>query len=182
MTVAQRRARLGHRHRLAEPASTAVEVAEAVVALHATDPATVHLSAAARMSTPSIAAMADALYRERSLARILAMRRTMFVTSIPTLGTVDRSSAPEVAATERRKLEGWMADAGLVDPARWLADAASEIIDVLEAADEAGLAARELTAAVPRLSTRSRMGVDRNGPPRPGSRRGSCSSWRPRGS
>ena len=59
-----------------------MEAGRDVVALHATDPATVHLSAAARMREPDVAAVERALYDERSLIRMLGMRRTMFV--VPT--------------------------------------------------------------------------------------------------
>ena len=80
LDVEERRARLGVRHRLARnPAGGPVEVARDVVALHATDPATVHLSAAARMREPDVTAVERALYEDRSLIRMLGMRRTMFV-------------------------------------------------------------------------------------------------------
>jgi hypothetical protein len=51
MTVDERRARLAVRHHLATSARTddVVAIADGMVALHATDPATVFLSTAARM-------------------------------------------------------------------------------------------------------------------------------------
>ena len=51
MGVAERQARLGRRHRLGAGCQAAdpVEAAASMVALHATDPATVHLSVAARV-------------------------------------------------------------------------------------------------------------------------------------
>ncbi|GAA0344615.1 winged helix DNA-binding domain-containing protein [Streptomyces blastmyceticus] len=80
---AERRLRLAARH-LLTPARRAVapqEVAEALIGLHATDPATVFLSAAARMHAPTAAAVDHALYDATPpLARIRCMRRTMFVT------------------------------------------------------------------------------------------------------
>ncbi|HEX2504197.1 MAG TPA: crosslink repair DNA glycosylase YcaQ family protein, partial [Miltoncostaeaceae bacterium] len=80
LDVEERRARVGTRHRLAgRPAAGPVEVARDLVALHATDPATVHLSAAARVREPDVAAVERALYEDRSLIRMLGMRRTMFV-------------------------------------------------------------------------------------------------------
>ena len=53
VTVAQRRARLLARHRLADPAGSVTEAAEAMIALHATDPLTVYLSAWARVDADS---------------------------------------------------------------------------------------------------------------------------------
>ncbi|MCQ8771325.1 winged helix DNA-binding domain-containing protein [Streptomyces telluris] len=83
ITPVERRARLAGRHLLA-PAHRAAapqEVAGALIGLHATDPATVFLSAAARMATPTAAAIDHALYDAAPpLARIRCMRRTMFVT------------------------------------------------------------------------------------------------------
>ena len=75
-----RRARLARRHalhpdhRLGDPAA----VARAVVTLHATDPSTVHLAVAARMRAATVEAVERALYRERTLVKQLAMRRTLF--------------------------------------------------------------------------------------------------------
>ncbi|MER6045929.1 winged helix DNA-binding domain-containing protein [Streptomyces sp. NPDC001793] len=85
VTPAQRRSRLVRRHLLA-PAlrkETVEAVAEALVGLHATDPATVYLTAAARMHTPTAAAIDHSLYHAPNgtpgLERIRCMRRTMFV-------------------------------------------------------------------------------------------------------
>ena len=50
--VAQRRARLGRRHQLASAAADPVGAARAMVALHATDPASVFLSVVA-LSVPN---------------------------------------------------------------------------------------------------------------------------------
>ncbi len=83
ITPDERRARLARRHLLAPSARVpaAGQVADALVGLHATDPATVFLSAAARMATPTVAAIDQALYDGPApLARIRCMRRTMFVT------------------------------------------------------------------------------------------------------
>src|SRR5690242_657043 len=82
--VEQRRARLAVRHHLAGSAlaATPVDAARGVVALHATDPATVFLSVWARTPPVELDAIERALYEQRSLLRMLAMRRTMFVTPV----------------------------------------------------------------------------------------------------
>lgn len=156
--VAHRRARLGHRHALARPVATANEAADAVVALHASDPATVFLSAVARMALPSIDAVAAALYDDRTLVRTLAMRRTLFVASREALPAVEGSSSADVARNERRRLEQFLADSDVPNPQQWL-DAASAEIDAVLGDRADGATARELTASVPRLATRIVMGA-----------------------
>ncbi|MFI9203008.1 winged helix DNA-binding domain-containing protein [Streptomyces sp. NPDC053048] len=85
ITAAQRRARLVRRHLLAPSVreKTAEAVADALTGLHATDPATVFLAAAARMHQPTAAAIDHSLYDAPAgvpvLERIRCMRRTMFV-------------------------------------------------------------------------------------------------------
>ncbi|MEM8924898.1 MAG: winged helix DNA-binding domain-containing protein [Actinomycetota bacterium] len=160
-TVEQRRARLGRRHLLAEPDGDPASITDAMVVLHATDPATIFLSALARSTSCTIDDMADALYRERRLVRVLAMRRTLFVVGRDLLATVERSSSDDVAAQERRRLETFLVDSGIDDPPGWLAAAADEVADALGAPEvrAEGLPARKLTAAVPRLATRILMGA-----------------------
>ncbi|OSC47964.1 hypothetical protein B5181_41925, partial [Streptomyces sp. 4F] len=88
MTDGQRRARLGGRHaptpcaRAGDPAGAA----RAVVALHSTDPSSVHVAAWARTrdEQADAASVERALYEDRSLVRLLAMRRTVFVAPVET--------------------------------------------------------------------------------------------------
>ena len=60
-----------------------VEVAADLVALHATDSASAHLAALARMGNGTAATVERALYDDRVLVRALGMRRTMFVLPDP---------------------------------------------------------------------------------------------------
>ncbi|MGW1373136.1 winged helix DNA-binding domain-containing protein [Streptomyces sp. NPDC002446] len=113
ITAAERRARLTCRHLLAPSvrAKTPEEVAAALTGLHATDPATVFLAAAARMHQPTPAAIEQALYDtpagtphgRPALERIRCMRRTMFV--------VPARLAPAVQAATVRDLSRHRADA-----------------------------------------------------------------------
>ena len=77
----ERRARLAIRHHLAPSAKATdvVALAERMVGLHSTDPATVFLAAAARLKKPTVADVEQALYEDRTLVRTLCMRRTLFV-------------------------------------------------------------------------------------------------------
>lgn len=158
-TVEDRRWRLGYRHRLVDKATDVRSVVDSVVVLHATDPATVYLSAMARLVDPSIEAVATALYDDRSIVRILAMRRTLFVALIEDLPMVERSSTDAVAVSERKRLQGFLADSGIADPAGWLADAAAEVVDAIP---PDGAPARALTELVPRLATKIVMGAGTN--------------------
>ena len=78
--VAERRARLVSRHRL-DPAARArdpLEVARSLVCLHATDAVTVFLAVQARSDGVAPADVETALYDDRSVVRLLAMRRTLW--------------------------------------------------------------------------------------------------------
>ncbi|WP_249714847.1 winged helix DNA-binding domain-containing protein [Rhizomonospora bruguierae] len=123
VTVAERRARLAVRHRLAPGAHAPepVAVARALVALHATDPATVFLSAAARLREPPVAAVEEALYERRMLIRMLGMRRTMFVVPVELAPVVQAACTDAIAAVERRRLLQDLARCGVGDEA-WLAE------------------------------------------------------------
>jgi hypothetical protein len=80
----ERRSRLRVRHHLARSArgGRIDLVAGDIAGLHATDPATLVLSAQARLREPSLEAIGDALYVKRSIVRMLCMRRTMFVVPV----------------------------------------------------------------------------------------------------
>lgn len=163
MTDGQRRARLGVRHALApsaradDPAGTA----RAVVALHSTDPSSVHVAAWARTrdEQADAASVERALYEDRALVRLLAMRRTVFVAPVETAAVLQAACSREVAARERRKLEGFVA-ASVPAPggsaAGWLAGAEEAALASLAARGEA--TAADLAADDPRLAAQVRIG------------------------
>jgi DNA glycosylase AlkZ-like len=163
ITAEQRRARLGIRHRLANPVNGAggpapgpVEVAEAVVALHATDPSTVYLSVAARTGLTPVTLVEQALYEDRSLVRMLGMRRTMFVVPVELAPIVHASTTRAIAAAERRKLIQLLAQAGVpasgADPGGWLKEVEEATLQTLGELGEA--VGTELAARVPALRER----------------------------
>lgn len=158
--VAERRARLAARHRLAtaHQADAAADVARDVVALHATDPSTVHLAVAARLRTPAIEATERALYHERTLVRLLGMRRTMFVVPVDLVPVVHAACTRKIAATERRRLVDQIEQGGAAtDGAAWLDRVGDLTVAALEARGEA--LASELSADVPELRRQIDVGT-----------------------
>jgi hypothetical protein len=127
------------------------EAAEGLVALHATDPATVFLTVAARLREHGggVAALADALYGETgTLVRMLAMRRTMFVVTRASAPMVYAAAGKQIAAAERKKLLTFLADGGGWD-AKWLESVEAQVRAALEEHGETSGAA--LSRLVPGL-------------------------------
>lgn len=149
--AAGRRARLVTRHHLATPAESVAQVAESLVALHATDPATVHLSVGMRLAEPGT--IERALYEERSLLRMLGMRRTMFVVPAALAPVVQAACADDIARRERARLVQHLGTAGLdTEPSAWLAEVEEGAYVALRALGAAH--AEKIAAAEPRLRTR----------------------------
>jgi Winged helix DNA-binding domain len=150
--VEERRARLGLRHHLAaETRTDVVEAARDLVGLHGTDPATVHLAARARMRDPQVAAVEQALYEDRTLVRILGMRRTMFVEPVELMPVVQAACTDAIAVQQRRLLLTMLDGAGLTtDPAGWVEEVEKVALRALEARGEA--TAGELAKDDPRLA------------------------------
>ena len=158
--VEERRARLVLRHRLAPAARAgdAVSVARSLVVLHSTDAVTVYLAIRARSESVAPADVERALYDDRALVRVLAMRRTLWVVPRELLPVVHAAATVDVAATQRRRLEQWVAGAGLSDrPAAWVARAEKEALRALQDLGEASTT--EVAAHVPLLATRLRLGA-----------------------
>jgi hypothetical protein len=158
---AQRRARLTRRHLLTPDArvATPTDVARALVAVHATDPASVHLSTGTRLCEPAIPAVEHALYEDRSLVRLLAMRRTMFVVPVELVATVQVACTDDIAARERRRMLDVLADNGIDDPDAVLSDLERGALAAVEARGEA--LAAEITDAVPGLAREVAVGSGR---------------------
>ena len=155
----ERRARLGVRHHLAAPASSAEEAATAMVGLHSSDPASVYLSARARVERFVPADLEDALYRRRSLVRMLGMRRTLFVVPVDLAAVMHEACTKARAPAERRRLVRMLEEQGVAAAGRgerWLARVTSATLEALRARREAS--ARELTADVPELGTKLDFG------------------------
>ena len=148
----ERRARLAVRHHLAPSAKATdvVALAERMVGLHATDPATVFLAAAARLKKPDVAAVEQALYEDRTLVRTLCMRRTLFVLPVALVPIVQAAVTEALVPPERKRTVRMIEEAGIArDGARWLRQAEAETIAAIEARGE--VTGADLSKAVPRL-------------------------------
>ncbi|WP_329227054.1 winged helix DNA-binding domain-containing protein [Streptomyces canus] len=150
--VDERRARLALRQQLAGAArvGSPEEVAEALVALHGSDPATVYLAVGARLVDPSgtVAETERALYEDRSLVRMHGMRHTVFAFPTELTAIVHASTGLTVAARERASLLKDMAKAGAPD-ATWLKEVEESTLAALARRGQA--TATELAEDEPRL-------------------------------
>jgi hypothetical protein len=151
--VAERRARMAIRHHLAgERAGTVAAAVAGVVALHGTDPASVYLAARARTRDVDKSAIEHALYEERSLVRMLGMRRTVFVVPADLVPVIQAACTDQIAERLRRQLAQVVQAAGIApDAATWLKEVGEGTLRVLTARGSATGA--ELARDEPRLRT-----------------------------
>lgn len=128
----ERRRRLARRHGLVAPVDSVPAVADALVGLHSSDPASVYLSVWARMDGIKVEDIESVLYDTAELVRMWAMRRTMFVVP-PELGQIMyRAATCDVVTSEWRKLRKWVvANHDFRDPDAWLEQISGGAIDYL---------------------------------------------------
>jgi Winged helix DNA-binding domain len=94
----------------------------------------------------------QALYDDRTLVRMIGMRRTLFVEPVALAPILHAACAPTIVPRERRRLEGWLLDGGVTPtPARWVADLENATLAAIEQLGAA--TAIELTKLVPELAT-----------------------------
>ena len=162
ISVEERRARLGRRHLLAPTRATPTphEVAERLVALHSSDPATVFLSVRARTRMHDVEPLEKALYDDRTLARILAMRRTMFVVPVDLVPIMHAAATQALVPAQRKRAVQMVEEAGITDDgAAWLRRAEKATLAAIERRGEA--AGAELTKDVPELQAQLTFGEGR---------------------
>jgi hypothetical protein len=156
-SVEERRARLARRHFLSSPAGNPVELADGLVGLHATDPVTVYLSAWARIRGLSALDLERELYEERSLLRMIGMRRTLFVLPVDLAAIVRAASTESIAEAQRRRYAKLIEGAGIASNGQaWLDEAAEATLRALESRGSAF--ATELSAEVPQLREKVNFG------------------------
>ena len=154
ITIGERRARLAVRHHLAPPSRTddVTVLAGDLVGLHGSDPASVFLTAMARMKrgANAVRVLERALYDDRTLVRTLCMRRTMFVVPLAMVPVVQAACTDALVPGERKRLLQMLEQNGVTtDPARWLRKIEKQTIAQIEARGEA--TGVELSKAVPGL-------------------------------
>jgi hypothetical protein len=157
ISVEERRSRLGRRHFLApgSRARDAVELAAGLVGLHATDPATVFLSARAR--GVESADLERALYEERSVLRMIGMRRTLFVLPLALAAVVQAACTESILLTSRRRYAKLIEGGGIAsDGEAWLDEVGAETLRALEVRGQAFAA--DLSADVPPLREKVHFG------------------------
>jgi hypothetical protein len=108
----------------------------------------------ARTESVDVEAIEHALYDERTLLRMLGMRRTMFVVPVETAPVIQAASTRAIAAAQRRKYTQFISGAGLGDGA-WLAEVEDSTARALTQLGEATGA--QLSAVEPRLRSQVSM-------------------------
>lgn len=148
----RRRHRLAVRHALVPAGRTGSfgAAVDAVVAFHSSDPTSVFLSAAARMTAPTTRSIESALYDERVAVRHHAMRRTIWVMPPSTAQAAHAGFTRTIAQRERKRTATLLGE----DDA-WVSDGIDRVVAVVEAAD-APIGAREIGTLLPDLAE-SRM-------------------------
>lgn len=157
VTRAERRARLVARHHLARTATDVATAVRDLVGVHSSDPTTPYLALWARVPAFTVTDLDRALYEARSLWRLHAMRRTLFVVPTDRAAVFRAACSRDIAARERRKLEGWVARAlGVEDPRPWLQATRDHTMAVL---DDGGLRrTAEVATEVEELALRITLG------------------------
>lgn len=118
--------------------------------LHATEPASVYLSIAARAPGVTAAQIDRVLYEDRALVRQLAMRRTLFVFPPDLLPAAWGSASARVADNERRKITRQVVAGGRAqDGDAWFDQVSAQVERLLAA--QGPLPAAQIRAAVPDL-------------------------------
>lgn len=151
--IAERRRRLGVRHRLSPGTrdDDVVAAAASVVALHGTDPGSTFLAAWARTEGVGAPEVERALYDDRTLVRLMAMRRTVFVVPAARVPVVLAAGSDDVARDERRKLLALLVAGGMTEPVEWLAEIEQVVLAVVH--DRGEVTPADLMAADDRLAT-----------------------------
>lgn len=130
------------------------------MALHSSDPLTPYLATWARTPDFRVADLEGALYETRTLCRLHAMRRTLFVVPSTDRAVLHDAVGRENARKERNRVERWLgAEMDADHIAAWLEDVETRVLQRLAA--DGPLSTQELTAADAELGTPITVGSGR---------------------
>ena len=156
--------RLSPRHHLGPPGAAAASVTAAaadLVGFHGADPTSAYLAAWARVDGFATADLEQALYEDRTLLKVLGMRRTMFVVPADLAKVIQSACTDAIAIGERRRIHRMLQDAGVTDDGeRWLDQVEDQTVEALHRLGEA--TAPELTREVAALGTQIPFGEGRS--------------------
>lgn len=125
--------------------------------LHATDPATVFLSARARVPGLTVAGLEASLYEDRHLVRMLAMRRTLFVVPVALVPVLQAACTDAIAARLHTRLVTELTKTELGDgAAAWLDRVLDATLAIVEARGHA--TGTQISDEVPDLRRTLRYG------------------------
>lgn len=154
---AERRARLGRRQYLANSGEAVEAVADTMVGLHSSDPATVYLALLARIDGFAKSDLDRALYDVRSVVRILGMRRTMFVLPRELAAIANAACTQALVGPQQRRLAKLIEEQDIArDGAAWISRVSDDTLAALEARGEA--IATDLKEDVPELAIKVKYG------------------------
>jgi hypothetical protein len=132
-------------------------VAEHLVALHSSDPATVVLSVRARAGMTDAEPLERALYEQWTLVRMLGMRRTLFVVPADLVPVVHGAATKALLPGQRKRAVQIVEAGGIAtDGAAWLRRVEKETLAAIVARGE--VAGAELSKEVPDLAAQVRFG------------------------
>lgn len=132
-----------------------VSVAGALTAIHGTDPCSTVLGILARSPQSTIANVELALYEDRTLARVLGMRRTIFAVPYELAPSIWSAFDATVARTQRRLLMRMLAESGVTDAENWLNAVEGLLLNQLAASP--GSTSAQIAEGDPRLSFRLQL-------------------------
>lgn len=160
MTDHQRRRRLGARHGMATRVDSVARAVAQMTCLHATEPATVYLSAFARTGA-SRAEIDRALYDDRHVVKQLAMRRTLFAFPRDLLPAVWGSASERVAGQLSARLAKAVESHGhCTSGEAWVAKMSDAVLRSL--AENGPSTTAELRTRIPGLAVRLELAAGKS--------------------
>lgn len=134
----ERRRRVVVRHHLGRTGGDGVVAVDGVAALHSSDPVTPYLAARARVAGLTVAHLDRLLFEERSLWRMHAMRRTLFVVRSDEVEVFEAGAARDIARKERKRLRDWLAaEMAPTEAEAWLEEVSARVVETISRRGEA---------------------------------------------